>query len=66
MAGPLDGPGVRDTILKYGKSATEGAVYFWGNLTKNIQDSTKGAVTVDSLPYQPNITSYSFRVGYIS
>ena len=48
MGGPLNGPGVRDAILKQGKTATEGAAYFWGNVTKGVQDSTKGALTVDS------------------
>ena len=48
MAGPLNGPGVRDAILKHGKSTTEAAAYFWGNVTKSVQDSTKGVVTVDS------------------
>jgi hypothetical protein len=32
-------------ILAQRKSATESAAYFWVNLTKGIQDSTKGAVT---------------------
>ena len=27
MGGPLNGPGVRDAILKQGKTATEGAAY---------------------------------------
>lgn len=48
MAGPLDGPGVRDAILKQGKIAKEGTAYFWGNITKGVQDSTKGALTIDS------------------
>ena len=48
MAGPLNGAGVRDAILDHGKSATESAAYFWGNITKGVQDSTKGALTVDS------------------
>jgi len=42
MAGPLNGAGVRDTILSQGKAT------FWGNVTKGVQDSTKGALTVDS------------------
>jgi len=46
--GPLNGPGVRDAILSQGKTATESAAYFWGNVTKGVQDSTKGALTVDS------------------
>ena len=48
MAGPLNGPGVGDAILRQGKEATESTAYFWGNITKGIQDSTKGALTVDS------------------
>ena len=48
MGGPLNGLGVRDAILKQGKTAPEGAAYFWGNVTKGVQDSTKGALTVDS------------------
>jgi hypothetical protein len=48
MGGPLNGPGVRDAILEKGKTATEGAAYFWGNVTKGVQDTTKGALTVDS------------------
>ena len=48
MAGPLNGPGVRDAILNQGKTATESTAYFWGNFTKGVQDSTKGALTVDS------------------
>ena len=48
MSGPLNGPGVRDAILKQGKESTEKMAYSWGNLTKSIQDLSKGAVTVDS------------------
>lgn len=48
MTGPLNGPGVRDKILSQGKTATESAAYFWGDFTKRIQDSGKGALTVDS------------------
>ena len=48
MAGPLNGAGVRDTILSQGKAATESAAYFWGNVTKGVQDSTKGTLTIDS------------------
>ena len=48
MAGSLNGAGVRDTILSQGKTATESVAYFWGNVTKGVQDSTKGALTVDS------------------
>lgn len=48
MGGPLNGAGVRDAILNQGKTPTEGVAYFWGNVTKGVQESTKGAVTVDS------------------
>ena len=48
MADPLNGAGVRDTILSQGKTATESATFFWGNVTKGVQDSTKDALTVDS------------------
>jgi hypothetical protein len=34
MGNLLNGPGVRDSILEHGKTATEGAAYFWGNVTK--------------------------------
>jgi len=48
MAGILNGAAVRDGILKPGKTTTEAAAYFWGNFTKGVQDSSKGALTVDS------------------
>jgi hypothetical protein len=48
MVKALNGAGVRDATLKQGHTATEGAAYFWGNITKGVQDSTKGALTVDS------------------
>lgn len=48
MVGPLNGPGVRDAILNQGKTATEGAAFFLENVTKGVQDSTKGALTIDS------------------
>ena len=55
MAGPLNGAGVRnkilqhgDKLLKQGKSASESAAYFWGNITEGVQDSTKGVITIDS------------------
>ena len=48
MSGPLNGAGVRDAILNHGKTATEATAYFWGNITKGVQDTTKGALTVDS------------------
>ena len=48
MVGPLNGPGVRDTILKQGKTSTESDAYFWGNITKGVQETGKGALTIDS------------------
>lgn len=48
MVDPLNGLGVRNAILKQGKTTTEGAAYFLGNVTKRVQDSTKGAVIIDS------------------
>jgi hypothetical protein len=30
----LNGPAVRDTILSQGKTATESAAFFWGNVTE--------------------------------
>jgi hypothetical protein len=48
MAGLLNGPGVKNIIVRQGKEVTESTTYFWGNLTKEVQDSTKGALTVDS------------------
>ena len=35
-------------MLMSKKSATESAAYFCGNVTKGVQDSTKGALTIDS------------------
>ena len=48
MTRPLNGAGIRDAILSQGKTATESAAYFWGNLTAGVQDATKGALTADS------------------
>ena len=55
MAGPLNGAGVRnkilqhgDKLLKQGKSASESAAYFWGNITEGVQNSTQGVITIDS------------------
>jgi hypothetical protein len=55
MGNPLSGEGGRDAILHQGdvilaqgKIMTESTAYFWGNLAKGLQDSTKGAITVDS------------------
>lgn len=43
-----NGDAVRDTILKQGMKATEASAYFWGNVTKGVQDSSKGTLTVHS------------------
>nr|AZJ16662.1 hypothetical protein [Seminavis robusta] len=43
-----NGDGVRDTILNQGMKATEASAYFWGNATKAVQDSSKGALTAHS------------------
>ena len=48
MASPLNGPGVLDVILSQGKTATESAAYFWGNITKSVQYFTKEALIIDS------------------
>lgn len=34
MSGPLNGPGVRDAILKQGKEATEATAFFLGECYK--------------------------------
>ena len=48
MVSPLNGQGVQDAILEQGKTATEGTTFFWRNITKTVQDSSKGALTLDS------------------
>lgn len=48
MARCLNGEGVRDAILNQRKSATETAAYFVGNITKSVQDCTKGALPPES------------------
>lgn len=48
MTGPLNGARVRDKILDQGMKATESAACFWGNITQGIQDTGKGAITLDS------------------
>ena len=48
MSGILNGAGVRDAILKKGQSTTEGAAFFFGNMTKTVQDTGKAGVLVDS------------------
>ena len=42
------GEAVRDTIMKQGMKATEASAYFWGNTTKAVQDTSKGALTAHS------------------
>ena len=44
---PLNGAGVRDKILEQGMKTTESAAYFLGNITQGIQDTGKGALTMD-------------------
>ena len=41
MVNPLNGPQVRDLILKQGYSATEAAAYSWGNITQGIANTGK-------------------------
>lgn len=48
MSKMLNGEGVRDAILNQGKTTTESVAFFWGNITKGVQQSTKGAVAIDS------------------
>ena len=43
-----NGNAVRDTILEHGMKATEASAYFWGNTTKAIQDTSRGALTAHS------------------
>lgn len=44
----LNGESIRDKILEKGFSVTEATAYFFGNLTKGVQETTKGALTIDS------------------
>lgn len=48
MAGPLNGVGVRDKILEQRMRATESTAYFWENITKRVQETGKGASTMQS------------------
>ena len=48
MVNPLNGPEVRNLILKQGYSATEAAAYSWGNITQGIANTGKGALTAQS------------------
>jgi hypothetical protein len=43
-----NGDGVRYTILRQGMKSTEATAYFWSNVTKAVQDSSKGAITAHS------------------
>ena len=45
MVNPLNGPQVRDTILKKGYEAAESTAFFWGNTTQALADTGKGALT---------------------
>ena len=45
MINPLNGPQVRDGILKKGYEATESAAYFWGNATQALANTGKSALT---------------------
>ena len=48
MSGPLNSADVCDKILKQGMKATESTPYFLENVTKGVQETGKGALTVDS------------------
>lgn len=48
MGDILNGPAVRDAILKEGYSTTEALAFFVGNLMKGVEETSKGAITVDS------------------
>ena len=39
---------IAQTVVEEGSAKSEGVAYFFGNLTKNIEDSSKGAVMVHS------------------
>ena len=39
MVIPLDGAGVRDKILEQGIKTTEPTAFFWGNITKTVQET---------------------------
>lgn len=45
MVNPLNGPQVRDAILKKGYEVTESAAFFWGNTTEALANTGKGALT---------------------
>nr|YP_009308933.1 hypothetical protein [Toxarium undulatum]AOS86676.1 hypothetical protein [Toxarium undulatum] len=50
MSIPLNTEGFQDPILNINKRkpVTESSAYFWRNITKGVQESTKSALTVDS------------------
>ena len=48
IANPLNGVGVRDKMLEPRMKVTESTAYFWGNFTKGVQETGKGALTIDS------------------
>ena len=45
MVNPLNGPQVRDVILKKGYETTESAAFLWGNTTQALVHTRKGALT---------------------
>lgn len=45
MVNPLNGPQVRDAIIKKGYEATESAAFAWGNATQALADTGKGVLT---------------------
>jgi len=48
MSNPLNGPGVRDSILNQAKTAKQGATIFWRNIKHGVEASSKGVIIVDS------------------
>lgn len=45
MTNPLNGPQVRDAILKKGYEATEAGAFFWGNTIEALANTGKSALT---------------------
>ena len=48
MVAPLNGPQVRDKALSKRIELAEQNACFWGNITQTVQDTSKGALTIDS------------------
>ena len=53
MSDYVQSPNIQETMLKLSQGnqrnlARESAASFWKNITKGVQDSTKGALTLDS------------------